>query len=303
MIYTCTLNPCIDYVVEVDNFELGKLNRVNNNFKTAGGKGIIVSRVLKRLNVDNVALGFIGGFSGEFIKNHLENEGLTLDFVQIDEASRININLKSGVETNINAQGPKITKDNLKKLYNKINQLTDNDTLILAGSVPPSLPSNLYETIIEKYHKQGIKFVVDASGELLLKVINNNPFLVKPNHHELGGLFNVKINSIEAAKLYGQKLVEMGAENVIVSMGRKGAVFLNKDISCYAKAPDGEVKNTVGAGDSMVAGFVSSYNTNQNVKLAFKTSIASGTATAFSMGLCTQKKVNELMPQIEIKKL
>lgn len=302
MIYTLTLNPSVDYIVELENVAIGELNRTVNETKFPGGKGINVSRVLKRMGVTSNALGFIGGFTGDYILNYLQKEEIETDFVRVKEDTRINVKLKTEKETEINANGPVITTEYFSELKEKIRSLTSADTLVLAGSIPSSMPSNTYEEIVKICSENGTGFVVDAEGELLKKVIPYKPLLIKPNHHELGELFNTVISEPEDVFPYAEKLIEMGAQNVIVSLAGKGAVFMNEDIILVATVPTGEVKSSVGAGDSMVAGFLAQYKKSKDLKEAFRYSVAAGSATAFSIGLCTLDKVESLLSQVTIQK-
>jgi 1-phosphofructokinase len=302
MIYTVTLNPSLDYIVEVDQVTLGELNRTKNETKFPGGKGINVSQVLKRLDVDSRALGFLGGFTGDYIEEFLTSHGINTDFVKFDEDTRINIKLKSEDETEINAKGPNITEENFEALKGKIRELTSEDILVLAGSIPSTMPESTYEELVKLCNENGTKFIVDAEGELLKKVLPLNPFLIKPNHHELGDLFNTVINSCEEVIPYGRELIKQGAQNVIVSLADKGAVLINKDLALIATSPKGDVKSSVGAGDSMVAGFIATYEKTKSIEEAFRFSVAAGSATAFSIGLCTREKMESLLPQVIVEK-
>lgn len=302
MIYTVTLNPSLDYIVEVDTVSLGDLNRTKNETKFPGGKGINVSQVLKRLDVDSHALGFLGGFTGSYIEDFLTSQGINSDFVKVDEDTRINVKIKSDRETEINAKGPNITSENFEALKAQIRKLTSEDILVLAGSIPSTMPKSTYEELVKLCNENGTKFVVDAEGELLKKVLPLGPFLIKPNHHELGDLFNTVINSCEEVIPYGRELVKQGAQNVIVSLAEKGAVLINKDIALIATSPKGDVKSSVGAGDSMVAGFIATYGKTKSVEEAFRFSVAAGSATAFSIGLCTREKMEGLLPQVIVEK-
>jgi len=302
MIYTVTLNPSLDYIVEVDQVTLGELNRTKNETKFPGGKGINVSQVLKRLDVDCRALGFLGGFTGDYIEEFLTSHGINTDFVKVDEDTRINIKLKSEDETEINAKGPNITEENFEALKGKIRELTSEDILVLAGSIPSTMPESTYEELVKLCNENGTKFIVDAEGELLKKVLPLNPFLIKPNHHELGDLFNTVINSCEEVIPYGRELIKQGAQNVIVSLADKGAVLINKDLALIATSPKGDVKSSVGAGDSMVAGFIATYEKTKSIEEAFRFSVAAGSATAFSIGLCTREKMESLLPQVIVEK-
>ncbi|TKH16105.1 1-phosphofructokinase [Peribacillus simplex] len=303
MIYTVTLNPSIDYLVEVKSFQMGKVNRTSYDAKFPGGKGINVSRVLKRLGNSTTALGFIGGQTGEFVKRFLRQEEIFTDFTEIAGDTRINIKLKTGLETEINSQGPVISKGNYQQLFSQIEQLNNNDILILSGSIPPSVPSDVYEAMARSCSDNGIKVVVDTSGKGLLKVLPHRPFLIKPNHHELGELFSTEIRTVDDAREYGAKLVEAGAQNVIVSMAGQGAVLCTGGNSYSANVPKGNVINSVGAGDSMVAGFIGTYERTGDILSAFRFSLAAGSATAFSSDLGTLDKIEELLPQIAINQL
>jgi 1-phosphofructokinase len=300
MIYTLTLNPSVDYIVNVDDVILGKLNRTKSEAKFPGGKGINVSRLLSSMGVKSIATGFLGGFTGTYVKDYLNNEGIETAFVEVEEDTRINIKLKSAVETEINGQGPTITEENLNHLKNQIRQLTSEDILVLAGSIPSKLPSTIYEELVQVCHETGTAFVVDAEGSILKRVLHFRPFLIKPNHHELGQFFGKEIVSCEEALHYGKKLVELGAKNVIVSLADKGAVFMNEKIALTATVPKGELKSSVGAGDSMVAAFLAKSINSGNLKEAFRYSVASGSATAFSIGLGTPEKIDELLPQVQL---
>jgi 1-phosphofructokinase len=303
MIYTLTLNPSVDYIVKLESFQLGELNRTVNEAKFPGGKGINVSTVLNQFGTKSKALGFIGGFTGAYIEQYLNNEKIDTDFVQVDEDTRINVKIKTGQESEINAIGPNISEQNFKRLKQKIHHLGADDLLVLAGSIPASLPKTTYEELVKICSESGADFVVDAEGDLLKKVLPYRPFLIKPNHHELGELFDTTIASPAEVIPYGKRLVDMGAKNVIISLAGAGAVLINSGMTLFAEVPKGEVKNSVGAGDSMVAGFLAAYVRTRNIEESFRYSVASGSATAFSLGLCTKEKVEELLPQVQIKEI
>ncbi|TYR80789.1 1-phosphofructokinase [Priestia megaterium] len=303
MIYTCTLNPSVDYIVHVVNFEEGELNRTTSEAKFPGGKGINVSRVLKRLNVENKALGFIAGFTGTYIEDYLKEEYIDVAFTRVKGDTRINIKMKTEVETEINGQGPEISAEAVQALFSQVEQMQEGDVFVLAGSIPKTLPHDIYEVLIKKAASRNVKAVVDVSGKTLLDVVKHKPFFIKPNHHELGELFDVEVNSIEDSVTYGRRLVEQGAENVIVSMAGDGALFINETGVYQATVPKGVVKNSVGAGDSLVAGFLASYVKQGDLLEAFRTGVASGSATAFSLELCTLKEVEELLEQVVIIKI
>lgn len=303
MIYTITLNPSIDFIVEVDDFQIGHLNRIDRESKFPGGKGINVSRVLNTIGVPSKALGFLGGFTGGFIQNTLESEGIHTEFVNVEEDSRINIKLKTGEETEINGQGPTLTEKNIQDLFEKLEVLQAGDILVLAGSIPPSLPKTFYSDLTRKYSKRGVKVVVDAGGKVLAEVLKDKPFLVKPNHHELSELFGATIHTVEEVIPYGKKVVEMGAENVIVSMAGDGALLFTNGEVYSATVPKGKVLNSVGAGDSLVAGFIGTYSKDQDFIKAFQVAVATGSATAFSQDLATKEKIDSLLDQVTIKKI
>lgn len=303
MIYTLTLNPSIDYVVSLNSLELGSVNRCNKTFKFAGGKGINVSRVLQSAGTKSVALGFVGGFTGEFIISTLNDLGIDTDFIKIKEDSRINVKVKAIEETDINADGPHIDTKSLDLLLDKLKELGAKDILVLAGKIQSSLPDNLYSTIQDILNKNRVKVIVDTSGKALLESVKKNPFLIKPNNFEIEEAFNVKIKNRNELIDYGKKLNEMGAENVIISLAGDGALLIRNDGVFFGNAPKGEVKNSVGAGDSLVGGFLHEYSKSQNILEAFKRGIATGSASAFSIDLCENDFVLELLPQIQIKKL
>lgn len=303
MIYTVTLNPSVDYIVELDTLQIGELNRSSGDAKFPGGKGINVSRVLKNLGVSSKALGYTGGFTGKYIEEFLHNENIDTDFVHVKQDTRINIKLKTDKETEINATGPSISKQDFQLLKVKISQLTADDLLVLAGSVPLTLPETTYEILVNILKETEAEFVVDAEGELLKKILPYNPLLIKPNHHELGELFETTIENCEDVIPYGKMLLDMGAKNVIVSLAEKGAVLVSEELTLVATVPVGEVKNSVGAGDSMVAGFLAAIQKTNDLMQAFRYSVAAGSATAFSLGLCTEEKIVELLPQVQIKQI
>jgi 1-phosphofructokinase len=302
MIYTVTLNPSLDYIVEVEDVTLGELNRTKNESKFPGGKGINVSRLLKRMGVTSSALGFVGGFTGLYIKDYLQMEEIETRFVEVHEDTRINVKLKSNSETEINAKGPTITETDFNELQEQISTLTSDDTLVLAGSIPSSMEDNTYEKLVSICQNNNTKFVVDAEGDLLKKVLPFKPFLIKPNHHELGELFNTSFSNANEVIPYARQLVEMGAENVIVSLAGEGAVLVNREVAYLSNVPKGEVRSSVGAGDSMVAGFLAKYTETKNVEEAFRYSVASGSATAFSIGLATKEKIESLLTQVNLTK-
>ncbi|MCI5492536.1 MAG: 1-phosphofructokinase [Lachnospiraceae bacterium] len=302
MIYTVTFNPSLDYNVEVDDFTTGCINRTKKEHMIAGGKGINVSVVLQNLGHTSTALGFVAGFTGDQICHLLEEQGIRTDFIRLDQGcSRINVKLHSDTETEINGQGPGIGADSLKLLYKKLDRLQEGDVLVLAGSIPPSLPETIYRDIMEYLAARQVKIVVDATNELLLNVLPLHPFLIKPNHHELGEIFQTKIKGKQDVVTYAKKLQERGAVNVLVSMAGDGAVLLAEDGRVYeSAAPDGIVRNPVGAGDSMVAGFVAGYQESGDYKKALVKGLCAGSASAFSDDLATADAVEALLSQLSV---
>ncbi len=296
MIYTVTFNPSLDYIASCDNFTLGDTNRTTKEIIYPGGKGINVSIVLRNLGLDTTALGFLAGFTGDEIKRLILKEGIKNEMIEVNNGfSRINIKLRSKQESELNGMGPTIDEESIKKLYQKLDNLNSDDILVLAGSIPSSMPSNIYSNIMDYLKEKNLKIVVDATKDLLLNVIPYRPFLIKPNNHELGELFNVELNSKEEVVPYARKLQELGARNVLVSLAGEGALLVSEDKKVYSsKAPKGKVLNSVGAGDSMVAGFLYGYLTYKDYNEAFKYGIATGSASAFSEELAKLNEVKEL---------
>lgn len=296
MIYTVTFNPAIDYVMHLDRLSSGCTNRSESEYTVIGGKGINVSVILKRLGVPNIAMGFIAGFTGDAIKRSLENDGIKTDFVVIENGiSRINVKIKADSETELNGRGPDITEQALQEFFGKLDRLTDGDTLVLAGSVPTSLPSDIYSKIMEYVSGKDIKFVVDAEKDLLLNSLKFKPFLIKPNHHELGAIFGKELKTNDEIMHHAKKLQDMGALNVLVSMAENGAILIDeKGDSHYLPAFCGKVKNSVGAGDSMVAGFLAGIQ-NSDFEYALKLGSAAGSATAFSEGLADKDDIYNIL--------
>lgn len=301
MVYTVTLNPSLDYIATVNDFKTGQLNRTSGEMVFPGGKGINVSIVLKNLGIETCALGFIAGFTGEEIERLLSNQGITTEFICIDNAmSRINVKLRSDSETEINGQGPHIEKKNIDDLYRILDRLQESDILVLAGSIPAGITNNIYMDIMDYVKHKNIKVVVDTTKELLLNTLKYKPFLIKPNLLELGELFDVNIQDKETAVVYARKLQERGAENVLVSMAKQGAVLLTQDGEVYeSPPPDGILVNSIGAGDSMVAGFIKGYIDSHNFKEAFYMGICSGSASAFSEYLATKQEVDRLRSKMK----
>jgi len=304
MIFTVTFNPSLDYVVGLSSFREGEVNRSEWEHIYPGGKGINVSMVLKNLDIRNIALGFVGGFTGKEIERRIKDFGCYTDFVKLKSGnSRINVKIKAGKESEINGQGPGIGKKELSQLFKKLEFIETGDMLVLAGSIPAALPEDTYENIMRLLENRGVKIVVDATGELLLRVVKYQPFLIKPNNHELGDMFGVTLTSRDDIITYGKRLQEMGAKNVLVSMAGEGALLVAEDESIHEmKPPEGVVKNSVGAGDSMVAGFIAGYFKNQDLREAFVMGVATGSASAFSETLATREEVLKLLNKIEENK-
>ena len=299
MIYTVTCNPAIDYVMELEQFRLGETNRSVSESIFFGGKGINVSFVLHELGLPSKALGFVAGFTGAAIEAGIQEQGIATDFVHLDSGfSRINVKIKSGEETELNGQGPNISEAAVAELFEKLNQLQDGDILILAGSIPNTMPADSYEKILAHLSDKKIKVVVDATKDLLLKVLPYHPFLIKPNNHELGELFGVTLHSIEEIATYAKKLQEMGAQNVLISMAGDGALLIDETGKQHVCGVcKGTVKNSVGAGDSMVAGFVAG-SMHGDYEAALKLGTAAGGATAFSEGLAQRAEIERLLQQL-----
>ena len=298
-VYTVTLNPSLDYTVSVENFRLGYTNRTESEFLTVGGKGINVSTVLKNLGIESTALGFVAGFTGQEAVRQLRERGIESGLIVLDEGlTRINVKLQSVEGTEINGQGPDIPKEKFAQLSERLSELTAGDVLFLSGSIPTSLSGDTYRHMMERL-AEGVMAVVDASGELLTKVLPLRPFLIKPNHHEIGEIFGVTLTDRASVIPYAKKLQEMGARNVLVSLAGEGAALLAEDGSIYeAPAPEGRLVNGVGAGDSMAAGFMAGWLDKGEYEYAFHMGVAAGSATAFSEGLATGEKITELFHRI-----
>lgn len=297
MIYTVTFNPSLDYVIQVDKLVPGEINRTTHEAVYPGGKGNNVSVILSNLGHSSKALGFTAGFTGEALENMLKEFGCDTAFIRLPEGStRINVKINAGEETEINGQGPVITEEAQSALFEQLDALKEEDILVLAGSIPNTLPSDIYERILEHLQGRGIHFVVDATKDLLLKVLKYHPFLIKPNNHELGEMFGVTLKTRDQIVAYAKKLQEMGAENVLVSMAGDGAILLTEEGVIYeAKPPKGKVLNSVGAGDSMVAGFLTGYLNTGDYEKAFRLGVVTGSATAFQYWLATKEDIVALM--------
>ena len=300
MIYTVTFNPSLDYIVSVDDFKLGLTNRTSSELMLPGGKGLNVSMVLGNLGIDNTAFGFVAGFTGDEIVRRVEEMGVKSEFIRIRNGfSRINLKLKSIDGTEINGCGPEISPEAVEQLMEKLDVLKEGDVLVLAGSIPNSMPDDIYKKIMERLAGRNVMIVVDATKELLVNVLEYHPFLVKPNNHELGEIFGVTLRSREEVIPYAKKLREMGAVNVLVSMAGEGAVLAAEDGSIFqAPAPKGKLVNGVGAGDSMVAGFLAGWMERKDYQHAFHMGLSAGSASAFSELLATKKEIDAVYAEL-----
>ncbi|WP_072523611.1 1-phosphofructokinase [Clostridium sp. Marseille-P3244] len=301
MIYTVTFNPSLDYIVSVDDFRLGLTNRTDSELILPGGKGINVSTILNNLGISSTALGFVAGFTGDEITKKVKELGISADFIPISEGiSRINVKLKNIDGTEINGMGPEISPEKVEELMEKLNVLGEGDVLVLAGSIPSTMPADMYSRIMERLQDRGIMFFVDATGDLLKNVLKYRPFLIKPNNHELGELFSAEITKRQEAVPYARKLQDMGARNVLVSMAGEGAVLVAEDGTVHgAPVPEGKLVNAVGSGDSMVAGFLAGWMEEKDYGHAFRMGVAAGSASAFSEYLATGDEIRNLYKQIQ----
>ena len=301
MIYTVTFNPSLDYIVSVNDFQLGLTNRTDSELILPGGKGINVSTILMNLGIDSTAFGFAAGFTGEEIIREVEAMGIRSDFIKIDSGiSRINLKLKNIDGTEINGSGPEISEEKIEELLRKLDILGEGDILVLAGSIPASMPADMYSTIMERLQHKNVTFIVDATKDLLINVLKYKPFLIKPNNHELGEIFGVELKTRDEVQPYAKKLQEMGARNVLVSMAGQGAILLDENGGFHQlPAPKGRLVNAVGAGDSMVAGFVAGWIEKQDYEHAFRMGISAGSASAFSELLATEAEIRQVYASIE----
>lgn len=308
MIYTITFNPALDYTVQVEKFEIGKINRTKSENILAGGKGLNVSIILKRLGIENTALSFIAGFTGKELERKIRQYNIETEFIETNRGyTRINVKISSleknsliqESETALNGNGPEITENDIEKLLQKIQNINSNDIVILSGNIPKCINENIYEIICKELDGKNVKFVVDASQKLLMNCLKYKPFFIKPNKEELEETFKEKIETNEDIVKHAEKLQDMGARNVLISLGGDGAILITETKEVYySKAPKGKVLNTVGSGDSMVAGFIAGYQKNRDYNEAFKMGIAAGSASAFSMNLATLPEVKSLLKEI-----
>ncbi len=305
MIYTVTFNPAIDYVMNVPGLVPGEVNRSKEEYVFFGGKGINVSLVLRELGRDSTALGFIAGFTGDAIRRGVEDAGVKSDFIRLENGlSRINVKIKASTETDLNGKGPDISEKDLQSLFEKLDTLKDGDILVLAGSIPPDLPENIYETILARLSDKNITFVVDATGDLLKNVLVYKPFLIKPNHHELGEIFGKTLKNTDEIAHYAKEMQKMGARNVLVSMAANGALLVDETGRVHIiGTAKGKAVNSVGAGDSMVAGFLAGYLEKNDYSYALALGSAAGSATAFSEGLANKELIFRLLNEIQSEKI
>lgn len=303
MIYTVTLNPSIDFIVRLESLSLGEVNRMTSDDKFAGGKGINVSRILQRLAIANIATGFIGGFTGQFVTDSLAAESIATDFVTVDQDTRINVKIKADDETEINGTGPIITEEQVQALENKLSGLTADDIVVFAGSAPSNLGNGIYNRLIPFVKAQGAQVVCDFEGQTLLDSLAYQPLLVKPNNHELEMIFDVKLAGLADIVSYARQILDKGAQHVIVSMAGDGALLVTPEASYFAKPIKGVVKNSVGAGDSMVAGFTGEFAKSGNALEALKWGVACGTATAFSDDLASIDFIKDIYEKVEVETL
>lgn len=301
MIYTFTLNPSIDYVLRIEKFEDGQTIRSKSEEKYPGGKGIMVSKLLKNLGEKSVNIGFLGGFTGEFIKNKLENLGIDEEFTKISDDSRINVKLKYEKETEINAQGPCIKEEEIEEFLNYLDNLEEDDFVIISGSIPKSLGDDFYRVIVNLLEMENVRFALDTSGKKLFNLSSYKPFLVKPNRDELSEIFEDEIDSDEKIVKYARKLIDQGAENVIVSLGKDGSIFIDNNISYKAKPIEGKLINSVGSGDSMVAGYIYGYMKGLSKLDSYKLAIACGSATAFSPDIAEKELIYKILEKVEVE--
>lgn len=297
MVYTVTFNPSLDYIVSLDNFNEGGVNRTTGEIIYPGGKGVNVSLVLNNLGIENTVLGFVAGFTGIEIEQRLEKMGCRTDFIHVENGiSRINVKIRAEKESEINGRGPDVDETDIQQLINKLNSLKAGDVLVLAGSIPDTLPESVYMDILRELVDKNIKVVVDATGELLVNVLGYKPFMIKPNNHELEEIFRIEINTEEEIIKYGKKLQEMGARNVLISRAGDGAILICEDGRVITSpAAKGKVVNSVGAGDSMVAGFIAGYLEQEDYEYALKVGIATGSASAFSEQLATRVEMERIL--------
>lgn len=304
MIYTVTLNPALDYFMNYEELALGEVNRTGKTQISAGGKGIMESRMLSFVGAKSKALGFLGGFSGQYIKDFLNENQIDSDFTEIEDLTRINVKLKSQEnETSLDAAGPKLQESEINHFLEKFDHLKEDDIVVFAGTIPKSLGEDFYERLIDKVQKQKATFVMDVDGQKLLDSLPAHPLLIKPNREELEAIFETSFKNNEQIIPYGQKLLEMGAQNVIVSMAGDGALLFTNEKVYFAQGIKGELKNSIGAGDSTVAGFLAEYSQSKDPLLAFRQAIACGTSKAFSDDMPSRAFLEEIYKKVNISEV
>lgn len=303
MIYTVTVNPALDYVLQLEKVNRGEVNRTNNDSFLAGGKGINVSQILNQLSVDNTAWGFVGGFTGKELVRQLNQKRIESDFVTISDNTRVNVKIHAQKETEINAAGPNITDQEITAFKDRLNDLKKGDIVVMSGSLTPSLPTDFYQSLLPTIKEAGAEFVVDTTGQALLDTLEYKPLVIKPNHHELADLFGVTFDSSDVMLEYAQKLLDKGAQNVMVSMAGDGGFLLTKDHVYHAKGAVGTAVNSVGAGDSMIAGFVGTYYKTGDAKEGFRIGMACGAATAFTKDIAVKSQIDAVLPQIKVEQI
>ena len=303
MIYTVTVNPALDYVMQLEKVNAGEVNRTKNCSFLAGGKGINVSQILNQLNVENTAWGFVGGFTGKELIRQLNQKRISNDFVTISDDTRVNVKIHAAKETEINAAGPQITDQEIAAFKDRLNDLHEGDVVVMSGSLTPSLGQDFYQKLLPTIKEAGADFVVDTTGQALLDTLEYKPLVIKPNHHELADLFNVTFDSSDVMLEYAQKLLDMGAQNVMVSMAGDGGYLLTKDHVYHAKGAVGTAVNSVGAGDSMIAGFVGTYQKTGDAAESFRMGMACGAATAFTKDIAVKSQIDAVLPQIKVEQI
>lgn len=303
MIYTVTVNPALDYVMSLEKVNSGEVNRTDNYVFLAGGKGINVSQILNQLQIDNTAWGFVGGFTGKELVRQLNQKRIVNDFVTISDLTRVNVKLHAQQETEINAAGPNITEQEIAAFKNRLADLKKGDIVVMSGSLTPSLPTDFYQKLLTTIKEAGAEFVVDTTGQALLDTLEYKPLVIKPNHHELADLFHTSFDSSDVMLEYAEKLLKLGAQNVMVSMAGDGGYLLTKDHVYHAKGAVGTAVNSVGAGDSMIAGFVGTYFKTQDPAESFRIGMACGAATAFTKDIAVKSQIDAVLPQIKVEQI
>ncbi len=299
MIYTVTVNPALDYVLQLEKVNTGEVNRTNDCQFLAGGKGINVSQILNQLKIDNTAWGFVGGFTGTELVRQLNKKQIVSDFVKISDTTRVNVKIHAEVESEINAAGPQITEQEIAAFKSRLTDLNEGDIVVMSGSLTPSLGADYYKDLLPTIKEAGAEFVVDTTGQALLDTLEYTPLVIKPNHHELADLFGVTFNSNEDMLTYAKKLLDMGAQNVMISMAKDGGYLVTQDGVYHAAGAKGVAVNSVGAGDSMIAGFVGTYFETKDPVEAFRIGMACGAATAFTKDIAVKSQIDPLLPQIK----